>query len=117
MRQGPSSGEPLCLLHLSINISGCIFLGSSSPAEHDGSEMTSISDKWRELCVDFVEIQSKFRKCKEAQPMQHPAQQEDGALLHCLKVLDILSDAQSPHDPGGAPAALTSQLRLPLESE
>jgi len=68
------------------------------------------------LLVDFVEIQSKFRKCKEAQPMQHPAQQEDGALLHCLKVLDILSDAQSPHDPG-APAALTSQLRLPVESE
>ncbi|CAE7605664.1 Ubr3 [Symbiodinium sp. CCMP2456] len=39
------------------------------------------------LLVDFIEIQSKFRQGKEAQPMQHPAQQEDGALLHCLKAL------------------------------
>ncbi|CAE7222844.1 PRT6 [Symbiodinium natans] len=67
------------------------------------------------LVVDFIEIQSSFRQDKEAQSSvwRHPAQHEDGSLLHCLKVLDILSDAQSPHVPG-APATLTAHLRLPV---
>eukprot|EP00913_Durusdinium_trenchii_P031910 g29886.t1 len=55
--------------------------------------------------VEFIQAQC-LAKTGADTSRRHPAQSED-SLLYCLKVLDIISDAQSPH--GGA-STLASQL-------
>lgn len=58
------------------------------------------------LMVEFIQMQRSAKGAQSTAPSRyHPAQSED-ALLYCLKVLDIISDAQTPHTGGASALAL-----------